>query len=87
VIIPLSVSPQILAVLKPGDHVSIFLSSSSNAEVTIARGIRIVTIPASDSGGLFGSGGGNLILVEVPEALAAQITASGGLGSTTIALE
>ncbi|MCL1906498.1 MAG: hypothetical protein FWG08_01045 [Propionibacteriaceae bacterium] len=86
VIIPLSVSSQVLTLLQPGDRVSVFQSHSSTSDVTITRGIRVVTIPSSSSSGLF-SDSADVILVEVPERLATQITSSGGMGTTTIAIE
>ena len=87
VIIPLTVSSQILSVIKPGDHVSIFLTNMSTGEVAVARGIRVITIPASSSSGMFSSSGsGDFILVEVPENVAKQMTSS-TVGSTTVAIE
>lgn len=88
VIIPLTVSSQILTVLKPGDHVSVFLSNTASGEVTVARGIRVVTIPAPTSSGMFSSSNSSdFILVEAPEDIARQMTSSSGLGSTTVAIE
>ena len=87
VIIPLTVSSQILSVVKPGDHVSIFLTNMSTGEVAVARGIRVITIPAPSSSGMFSSSAsGDFILVEVPEDVAKQMTSS-TLGSTTVAIE
>ena len=88
VILPLAVSSQILSVIKPGEHVSIFLTDASTGEVTVARGIRVVTVPAATSSGMFSSSGTvDSILVEVPEDVAKQMTTSSSLGSTTVAIE
>ena len=88
VIVPLNVSSQILSVIKPGERVSIFLTNVSTGEVTVARGIRVITIPAPSSSGMFTSGSSaDFILVEVPEDIAKQMTSSSGLGSTTVAIE
>jgi len=88
VIVPLAVSSQILSVIKPGEHVSIFLTNASTGEVAVARGIRVVTVPAPSSSGMFSSGSSSdSILVEVPEDIAKQMTTSSGLGSTTVAIE
>jgi len=87
VIIPVTVSPQILSVIEPGDHVSIFLTEMSTGEVSVARGIRVVTIPAPSSSGMFSpSSSTDFILVEVPEDVAKQMTSS-NLGATTVAIE
>ncbi len=88
VIIPLTVSAEILAVLRPGDQVSVFLTTADADEVTVIKGIRIVTIPAADSAGPFSTAGSNdFVLVEVPEAAATSITQAASLGSITVALE
>jgi len=88
VILPLAVSSQILSVIEPGEHVSIFLTNASTGEVTVARGIRVVTVPAATSSGMFSSSGSaDSILVEVPEDVAKQMTTSSSLGSTTVAIE
>ena len=88
VIIPLTVSSQILSVIKPGEHVSIFLTDMSTGEVTVARGIRVITVPAASSSGMFSSGSSaDFILVEVPEDIAKHMTSSSGIGSTTVAIE
>jgi flagella basal body P-ring formation protein FlgA len=87
VIISIPVAVETLTILKPGDHVSLFLSNSATGEVVVARGVRVVTIPTSSSSGLFSSGGASVILAEVPEDIATQITSAGGLGSTTVAIE
>ena len=88
VILPLAVSSQILSVIRPGEHVSIFLTDASTGEVTVARGIRVVTVPAATSSGMFSSSGTvDSILVEVPEDVAKQMTTSSSLGSTTVAIE
>jgi len=87
VIIPLPVSAQVLSLIQPGDHVTVFLSDHSTTEVSITRGIRVVTIPAQGSSGMFSSDSSPVILVEVPESLATQITSSGGMGTTTVAIE
>ena len=88
VIIPLSVSPQVLSVLKPGDKVSIFVSNPATGEVAVTRGARVVTIPAETSSGMFSSGSsGSFALIEVPEATATQLTSIGSMGSTTVAIE
>lgn len=88
VILPLTVSSQILTVVKPGDHISIFLNDPTTGQVKTSRGIRVVTIPTTSSSGMFSSSSSaSFILVEVPEEVVALITAAGGLGSTTVALE
>ena len=88
VIIPLHVSSHILTIINPGDKVSIFLTDHATTEVTVARGVRVVTIPSSDSSGLFsGSGTTEVILVEVPESIATKITSASTMGATTVALE
>jgi len=88
VIIPLSVSSQMMSILNPGDHISLFLSDTTTGQVTVARGVRVVTIPVPGSSGMFSSpSSGTVILVEVPEALATQITAADSRGTTTVALE
>jgi len=88
VILPLTVSTQMLTVLRPGDHVSIYMSNPATGEVGVARGVRVVTMPTNSSSGLFtSSGGDNFILVEVPDDVAATMNAAGGMGSTTVAIE
>jgi len=88
VILPLTVTAQVLAIVKPGDHVSIFVSNPSTGNVSVARGIRVITIPATGSSGfLSSSSSGSFILVEVPDQVASQLTAAGGMASTTVAIE
>jgi Flp pilus assembly protein CpaB len=88
VIIPLQVSSHILSVIKPGDKVSIFLTDHATAEVSVARGVRVITIPSPDSSGLFsGSGTAEVILVEVPESIATKITSATTMGAANVALE
>lgn len=88
VIIPVSVSSQLLAVLSPGDHVSVFLSNLTTGEAQVVRGVRVVTIPQPGSSGIFSSGGSSqFILVEVPDDAAAMITTASSTGTTTVAIE
>ncbi|MCL2470813.1 MAG: SAF domain-containing protein [Propionibacteriaceae bacterium] len=88
VILPLTVSPQVLAIVKPGDHVSIFVSNPTTGDVSVARGIRVITIPAASSSGFLSTNSsGSFILVEVPDQVASELTAGGGMASTTVAIE
>jgi len=86
VIIPIAVSTQILPLLAPGQRIAVF-STTHTGEVTVTRGVRVVTIPAAGSSGVFSSGSSNIILVEVPEALAASIASTGDMGTVTVAIE
>lgn len=86
VIIPMTVSAQILPLLAPGQRIAVFATNHAG-EVSVTRGVRVVTIPAATSSGLFSSSGGNVILVEVPEALASRIASSGDMGTVTVAIE
>jgi hypothetical protein len=88
VVIPLTVSAQILGIIRPGDHVSVFWSDPASGAKAVSKGIRVVTVPASTSSGLFSSGGSeNVILAEVPEDVASQITGGVDMGSVLVALE
>ena len=87
VIMPLAVSSQVLAVLHPGDHITVFLSDATTGQVTVVRGLRVVTIPAGGTSGIFASGNSGSILVEVPEDVATKLAAVGNLGSTAVAVE
>jgi len=86
VIIPLTVPANLLAVLHPGDHVSVFATDPATGVVSRTSGVRVVTIPAPGSSGVFSSGGGNSILVEVSVDIAGRIGAGSGLG-VTVAIE
>ncbi|MCL2785119.1 MAG: SAF domain-containing protein [Propionibacteriaceae bacterium] len=86
VIIALPVSSHILTILKPGDHISIFLTNPMTGDTQLNRGVRVVTIPTSSSG-VFSPSSGDVILVEVSEELAALLTSAGSLASITIAIE
>ena len=86
VIIPIAVSTQILPLLAPGQLIAVFCTNHTG-EATVTRGVRVVTIPAAGSSGVFSSGGSNIILVEVPEALATRIASTGDLGTVTVAIE
>ena len=86
VIIPLSVSPHLLPVLRPGSVVSIFLTDAAG-QASATRGIRVVTIPQSSGSGMLSSGSDTVILVEVPESLAKEITSGASFGGPTVALE
>jgi len=87
VIIPLTVSPELLTILNPGDHVSVFLTDFTTKAVEVARGLRVVTIPQPSGSGLFGSSTASFVLVEVPEAVASQISGASSGSSTTVAIE
>ena len=85
VIIPLTVSAQLLTILNPGDHVSVFFTNLTTGEVSHTGGIRVVTIPAGGSG-MFSSGG-DYILVEVASSIATEITAAAAMATITVAIE
>ncbi|MDR2931458.1 MAG: SAF domain-containing protein [Propionibacteriaceae bacterium] len=88
VVIPLSVSPQILAAIQPGSRISVFFTDLSTGQATVARGIRVVTTPTNTGSGPFSTGGSTQsILVEVPEATAGQINAAASVGSVSVAIE
>jgi hypothetical protein len=87
VVIPLTVSPQVLAMIQAGDQVSVFLTDQATNQVTVARGVRVVTVPADAASGVFSASAGDFILVEVPESLARQLSAAGSIGSVTVAIE
>ncbi|MDR2973807.1 MAG: hypothetical protein LBV00_03695 [Propionibacteriaceae bacterium] len=88
VVIPLTVSTQILDIIRPGDHVSVFWSDPASGAMTVSKGIRVVTVPTTVSSGLFSSGGSaDVILAEVPEEVVSHITQSADTGTVLVALE
>ncbi len=87
VIMPMAVSPQILSVVRPGDHVSVFITGHTAGQVEVVRGIRVVTIPQAEGSGFLSGSPGDYLLVEVPEDIASQIAVSTTSGSVTVALE
>lgn len=86
VIIPLQVSTHLLALIRPGDHVSVFLTGA-DGQVSVSRGLRVVTVPAGDNSGFLSSNTADTILVEVPEDIASQLSASSGLNPPQVAIE
>lgn len=84
VIIPLTVSSQLSAILKPGDHVSVFFVDQASGGINHVSGLRVVTIPTRS--GMFSSGD-NYILVEVDNTVATQITAAASVAGITVAIE
>ncbi len=88
VIVELTASPQILAIVEAGDHVSVFLTDHATGQTQTVRGIRVVTIPRPDSSGPFSTTGSTgHLLVEAPEAIASQIAAGSSAGSVAVAVE
>jgi hypothetical protein len=87
VVIPLTVSPQVLAIIQAGDQVSVFLTDQATNQVSVSRGVRVVTVPSDAASGVFSTSTADFILVEVPEALAKQVSAAGSIGSVTVAIE
>ncbi len=86
VMIPLPVSAQLLSAISPGSFVSVFLHDTAGG-VRVTRGVRVVTVPNQAAASAFASGSDDVILVEVPEDLAALIAAGMSSGGVSVALE
>ncbi|MDR2896276.1 MAG: SAF domain-containing protein [Propionibacteriaceae bacterium] len=87
VITPLDVDPDVLALLAPGSLVTVMYTDPESGTATSRRDLRVVTVPATVSGGLLESSGPSRVLLQVPEDLAVALSAAADLGSITVAAQ
>ncbi|MDR1266117.1 MAG: SAF domain-containing protein [Propionibacteriaceae bacterium] len=85
-VMPLTLTqPELVDLLRPGDAVALIVSDPYG-ETTVIDDVVIVGLPQSDSGGLLASSTTSSILIDVSDAVAAQLTAARAASTITIAL-
>jgi Flp pilus assembly protein CpaB len=85
-VMPLTLTqPELVELLRPGDAVALIVSDPYG-ETTVIDDVVIVGLPQSDSGGLLSSATASSILIDVSDAVAAQLTAARAASTITIAL-
>ena len=73
------------AVLRPGDLIDIVAADGQGGPATtVARGVRLVTIPATDGSARADSGAGVLLLIEVEPETALDLARAGSSSSLTV---
>ncbi|MDR0959968.1 MAG: SAF domain-containing protein [Propionibacteriaceae bacterium] len=92
VVVPIRIAnDDIISLIRPGGTIRLFLTDPLTGEITGVPGIRVVTIPqpaASGSGLMGGSTSSpDTVLIEAPEALAAQIATAAAGSTMTVAIE